>query len=79
MASGTFTVADSDFKKLKNFIEENSGWTLAHKLDNILLWTKKSEVSPFNMIKVFLIFNSLFLIIIFFFANNKSNRINLCY
>ena len=45
---------DEDFARLKSMALETTGWISVYSTNNSFVWTKQNELSPFNMIKVFL-------------------------
>ena len=53
MEVGEVRVAeDKDFELLKVYLSRNDGWRLEYDKDETAVWTRPSEGSNFNMIRV---------------------------
>ena len=53
MEVGEVRVAeDKDFELLKIYLSRNDGWRLEYDKDETAVWTRPSEGSNFNMIRV---------------------------
>ncbi|XP_076468257.1 START domain-containing protein 10-like [Babylonia areolata] len=53
MEVGTVKIAeDSDFNHFRQVCDDSGGWTLAITKRKTMVWTKKNELSNFNMMKI---------------------------
>ena len=43
---------DKDFELLKIYLSRNDGWRLEYDKEDVAVWTRPSEGSDFNMIRV---------------------------
>ena len=43
---------DRDFELLKIYLSRNDGWRLEYDKEDVAVWTRPSEGSDFNMIRV---------------------------
>lgn len=48
---------DRDFEYIKQISENNQDWSISYEKNTTKVWTRKSDVSSFNMLKVKAEFN----------------------
>jgi hypothetical protein len=48
---------DKDFEFIKSFALESKDWTVEFEKNNVKVWTRRNEVSSFNIIKIKADFN----------------------